>query len=170
MQLTKKFNFDRFKRSAQGLVDFAVLIEQAEPAIRKTLLEQAEYQDKEFFRRAMRKVVFFEEICYLDETVRTEILSKVSYKILAYALFKMGKTFQDSLLSQMGHREKKMYLDELEKMGQPPSDGLVSGAQKQILKTARQLEKQGKLSFELSHCPRFNTSTNKTDDSVEKAA
>jgi flagellar motor switch protein FliG len=154
MQLRKKLNLSRFKRSTQGLIEFAVLIEQADPSHRDRILSQAEEQDPELLFKAMRKVVFFEELIYLEETMIAEILSKTSAKVLAYALQGTPTEFQNALLSQIGYREKKLFQDEFERLGKVPP-ALVLGAQKQIIKSARIMETQGKFVFELADCPRF---------------
>jgi flagellar motor switch protein FliG len=156
MPLAKKLNLTRFKKSQQGLIEFATLIEQADPQSRTRIMEQAEQQDGEFLRKVMKRVVFFDELVYIEETILAEILSKTSSKVLAYALHEMGEDFNTKLLKQVGHRELKQYHDEKEKMGSEISQGLVLGARKQILKNARVLEAQNKFSFELSSCPRFN--------------
>lgn len=157
MPLAKKLNLTRFKKSQQGLIEFATLIEQADPQHRAKIMEQAEKQDSEFLRKVMKRVVFFDELVYMEETILAEILSKTSAKVLAYAVHDMPEDFATKLLKQVGHRELKQFQDEKEKMGAEISQGLVLGARKQILKNARVLEAQNKFSFELSECPRFNS-------------
>lgn len=155
MQVPKKLNLNRFKKSMQGLIDFATLIEQADPSHRAKIIQQAESQDADFIHRVMRKVVYFEELVYIDESIVAEILSQVSPKVLAYALFGCPKEFQEAILKQIGFREKRLYDDELEKTGGSIASSLVLGAQKQVIKVARNLESKGKFVFELSSCPRF---------------
>jgi len=139
----------------QGLIDFATLIEQADPPNRLRIMEQAEQQDADFLFKVMRKVVFFDEIIYLDEAVQAEIFAKTTAKVLAFALIGTAPEFREAILKQMGHRERKLFQEEEEKMGPNPPTSLALGAQKQILKTARQLESQNKFVFELTTCPRF---------------
>lgn len=153
--LLKKINLTRFKKSMQGLIDFATLLEQAEPSHRQKIMTQAEAQDKDFLHKAMRKVVFFDELVFIDETIIAEILSKTSPKLLAYALKGMPEEFRSLLLKQIGYRELRLFKDEEDKMGDSVNPSLVLGAQRQILKMARQMESQNKFVFELSSCPRF---------------
>lgn len=140
----------------QGLIEFATLIEQADPSNREKILAQAEVQDPDLLYRAMKKVVYFEELIYLEETIVAEILSKTSPKVLAYALKDMPAEFREFMLKQIGHRDKKLFQEEEEKMGTALSQGLVMGARKQILKQARVMESQNKFTFELASCPRFS--------------
>ena len=49
-----------------------------------------------------------------------------------------------------------------------PSEGLILGARRQILKIARSLEEKGKFEFELLDCPRF--SEYDSDEEPESAA
>ena len=166
MLIAKKINLTRFKKSMQGLVDFATLLEQADPAHRQKIIEQAEQQDKDFLHKAMRKVVFFDELIYIDETIIAEILSKTSPKVLAYALKGMEENFRSTMLKQIGYRELRLFKDEEEKMGAALSPGLILGAQKQILKMARHLESQNKFVFEISSCPRFNKKKTATKETA----
>lgn len=139
----------------QGTIDFAVLIEQADPNQREKIIEQAEEQDSEFIYKVMKKVVFFEELVFLDEGILAEILSKTSAKVLAYALNGSSDEFRKKILSFVGHKELKHFQDEEEKLGRALSAPLILGGQRQILKLARTLEAQNKFVFELSSCPRF---------------
>lgn len=139
----------------QGIIDFAVLLEQADPAQRAKILEQAEEQDADFAYKVMKKVVFFEELIFLDEGIFAEILSKTTPKVLAYALHGAEKEYRDRVLKLVGFREMKIFQEEEDKLGKSVNPALVLGGQKQILKTARTLEAQNKFIFELTDCPRF---------------
>lgn len=152
---------NRFKNSDQGLIEFATLVEQAEPARRDMILQAAEKEDARFLATAMRRVVYYEELIYLDETIMAEILSKVSPKILAYSLRGMPQEFREKLSKGLGHRETKMLRDEEEQMKPDTGDALVLGARRQILKIARTLEAQQKFVFEATDCPRLNAKRKK---------
>lgn len=156
MDFTPKLNLSRFKRSMQGIIDFAILLEQADPSQRAKIIEQAEKQDADFVYKVMKKVVFFEELIYLDDGILAEILSKTSPKVMAFCLHSMETSFREKILKMVGHRELRQIRDEEDKLGKAINAALVLGAQKQVLKTARTLEGQNKFVFELSACPRFN--------------
>jgi len=145
----------RFKKGQQGLKEFATLLEQADKAHRDMILEKARAEDARFVEDAMRKVVFFEELMYIEETILAELLSKCSPKLLAYAVHGLGEEFKNVVLSQIGFRERRLIDDEDERMGGKTPEGLILGARKQILKIARDLEAKAVFSFELSDCPRF---------------
>lgn len=164
MNFTPKLNLSRFKRSMQGIIDFAVLLEQADPAQRAKIIEQAENQDSEFLYKVMKKVVFFEELTYLDDGILAEILSKTSAKVLAFCLQGSEPGFRDKILKMVGHRELRQFRDEEERLGGKINPALILGAQKQVLKTGRTLEAQNKFVFELSSCPRFTIKKRKTQD------
>lgn len=157
MLVQKKLNLDRFKKGTQGIIDFATIIEQADPQNRERILLQAREQDEYFLKEVMRRVVFFEELMYLDHMVIAEILSKVSAKVLSHALWQTQDEFRSVLLRQVGHRERKEIQDEEEKLTQGLTPSIVQGAQRAILKIARQLEAQNRFSFQLTNCPRFKS-------------
>lgn len=139
----------------QGLIDFAVLLEQADPVHREKLMAMASEQDVEFLFRVMRKTVFFEELVYVDEAILAEILANVSPKILAYALVGMEEPFRKKMLETLGYRSVKLVQDEEERLGTEPSPAFAMGARREILKIARALEAQNRFIFELNDCPRF---------------
>jgi flagellar motor switch protein FliG len=151
----------RFKNNAQGQIEFATLIEQSDPKHRDMILKSAADEDARWLEKAMRKVVFFEELVYLEETILAEILSKVSPKVMAYALRGMPEQFRQLMVKQLGYRERKTMLDEDANMKEV-ADSFILGARRQILKSARSLESQNKFSFELADCPRFHHKEKKT--------
>lgn len=155
MPPNKKLNLSRFKKGMQGLIDFAVLLEQADPAHRDTLILLAGEQDSEFLFQVMRKAVFFEELVFLDDSVLAEILANVSPKILAYALVGMEEPFRKKMFDNIGFRSMKLVQDEQERLDAESGQAFAIGARKQILKIARALEIQQRFVFELTDCPRF---------------
>ena len=160
MLVTKKLDLSRFKKSSQGIKDFANLIEQAEPTQRNRIVEQAEEQDAEFVYKVMKKVIFFEELVYLDDSILAEILSKTSPKVLAYALCGAAPELRTKLLEQTGFQIARQIKDEEDRFTtEGLAAGLILGAQKQILKTGRAMENIGKFTFELTDCPRFRKKT-----------
>lgn len=154
MPLKRKLNLERFKSTQAGLVEFATLIEQAEPSHAEKMLEAATEQDSEFVYHAMKKVVYFEELTYVDETILAEILSNTSAKLIAHALKDMDEEFRKHLLRHLSYRGMKEVMDEEDKMGEVTKP-FVLGARRHILKTGRDLESQNKFIFETIDCPRL---------------
>lgn len=152
----------RFKNNTQGLIEFATLIEQSDPKSRDMILKSATEEDARWVERAMRKVVFFEELGLLDETILAEILSKVTPKVMAYAMRGCAPELREQLSKQLGYRERKTMQDEDATISKDLSDSFILGARRQILKMARSLEAQNKFSFELTDCPRFHQKVKKT--------
>ncbi len=157
MAQPKKLDLSRYSNNTQGQIDFAKLIEQAEPNLRDRIIRESKKVDPALLSDAMRRVVFFEEFVFLSEGILAEILSQTPPKILAYALHGVEETFRKALLKQIGFREIKKVGDEEERLPEKVHLTLVRGARNHILKTARKLEAEGKFSFALESCPRFNT-------------
>lgn len=153
MSLARRINLDRFKKTLQGQIEFAILIEQAEPTQQKKLVQEAMSIDLDFVDLVIRKVVFFEELIYIDEAILAEILSKTSPKILCYALKGAETDFRKHLLKHLGYREMKEVMDEEDKIPKNVTNQFVVGAQKQILKIARELEAKNKFVFEVPDSP-----------------
>jgi flagellar motor switch protein FliG len=148
-------NLKRFKGSMQGIREFACLLEQSDPQSREMILAAAEKEDSRFVDQALRKVVYFEELIYIEETILAELLSKVTPKVLGFALQDMPADFCELITKQLGFREKKLLQEERANDTGTKSESFVLGARKQILKMARTLEAQNKFTFELTDCPRF---------------
>lgn len=152
----QELKLDRFKKSQTGIVEFARLLEQSTPSVRETILKRAKEQDSQFVVSVLRKTVFFEELVFLDEGVLAEILSDTPPKVLAHAVHGMGAKFCKKLMANVGHRTQRQVKDEEENFPpKGPSEGLILGARRQILKIARSLEEKGKFEFELLDCPPF---------------
>lgn len=161
MSVVKLRDLERFKKTRAGLIEFACLVEQAAPKAREKIIEQVSQLDPTFLRMALRKVVYFEELIYLEDACVAEILSHVSPKILAFSIHGMEPEFAQKLLGYLGYRQMRQAQDEQEKMGKNPHDSMVLGARIQILKIARELEAKNKFVFELLDCPRFQKSEKK---------
>jgi len=157
----KIVDLKRFKKSMDGLIEFATLIEQAAPSRRQKILSDTVRADPEFLKIALRKVVFFDEFEYLDEGILAEILSKTSPRLLAYAIKKSPPEFKQHILKHLSYVGIKQTLDEEEQIRDNISDDFVLGAQRQILKIARMLEKQNRFVYELADCPRFHNKKKK---------
>ena len=158
MSSSNNINLERFKKNPQGLADLVLLIEQAGPTQQKRLIGQILDVDSEFLFQALRRVIFFEELVYLDEGVLAELLVQVNAKILAYALYGLPKEFREKLLKLMAMKEQRAVADEEEKLGEGTVAGsYVLGAQRQVLKVARHLEITMGLSLDLNDCPRLRT-------------
>ena len=155
MPQNKKLNLARFKKSTHGLIEFASLIEQADSTSQTAILDQARSQDEEFVYSVMKHVVYFEELQYLDEAILAELLSKVSPKVLAFALVGVTNEFREKMLRNLGIRDRRTFEDETERMGGVESKGFTAGARKQILRSARRLEAENKFVFEAVNSPRL---------------
>lgn len=155
MTAVKKADLYRFKKTMQGIIDFATLLEQATPRRRTRIVSELKVVDAPFLGLVMKKVVYFEELELLDEGILAEILSQTTPNILACAIKGMPDTFKKHLLKHLSYPGMKAVLDEEDKILKTASSAFVEGARRQILKIARELEKKNRFVFELAECPRF---------------
>lgn len=152
--MRKKQDLDRFKKTMRGLIDFAILIEQASPKIRDRIISDTERDDKVFLSKVLRRVVYFEEMVYVDPNIISEIISRTTPRVVAYATFGMPPHEVNFFTRLMGIREFHEFKDELERMPNGVPRDFVLGAQRSLLKLARDLEAQNKFTFECPGCPR----------------
>lgn len=160
MSIIKQRDLQRFKKTRAGLIEFACILEQASPKVRDKIITEVGNVDPSFLRTALKKVVYFEEIIYLDESALAELLSHVSPKILAFSLIGMSTEFCKNIFEALEFRKMRQVQEEQEKNGKP-SAGFVLGSQIQILRIARDLEAKEMLVFELLDCPRFKAQNKK---------
>lgn len=151
----KKQDIDRFKKTMHGLIEFAILIEQASPKMRDRIISDTEKYERVFLNKVMRRVVFFEEMIYIDTSIVSEIISRSSPRVVAYATFGMSPSEVAFFTRLMGIRENHEFKDELERMPNGVPRNFVLGAQRSLLKLARDLEAQNKFVFECLNCPRL---------------
>lgn len=160
MSVIKQRDLQRFKKTRAGLIEFACIIEKASPKVRDQIITEVGNLDPSFLKTVLKKVVYFDEIIYLDEAALAEILSYVSPKLLAFAISGMTPEFCKVIFDTVDFRKMRQIQDEQEKSGSP-SAALVLGSQVQILKIARELEAKDKIIFELLDCPRFKNENQK---------
>lgn len=155
MFIEHQLDIHRFKQCYGGERQLAEILEQLLPKKRESFLQQLQKQDPNFHDSVMRKMVLFEELIYVEEGTLAEILSATPMKVLAYALKEIAGAIRETVLKVVGYRELRKLQDETEKMGQNVPLWLVLGAQKQVLKIARSLEKAEKIRLEVEKSPRL---------------
>lgn len=149
MTLTRrKIDLSRFKRTAQGYKEFASILEQSDPKNRDRIIEDVQRDDPDFLADVMKKVIYFEDLTALDEGILSEILYKISPKLLAYALRGMPEEFRKTVLGHLNHVGLREVMYEEEILPQLADNNFILGARKQIIKIARDLESQGKFELE----------------------
>ena len=153
MNKSRPLELRRFKRSPQGLIQFAILLEQTTPTKRNEILKLVQLQDQGFYEDVLKKTVFFEELVLLEDGIIAEILFSTPPKVLAYALLDAPPDMRKKLENQMGFRELRIVKDEEEKIGTNCPLWLISGARKRILIIARDLEKKQKFTLEIVKKP-----------------
>lgn len=137
------------------MIEFATLIEQAAPKMRERILKDTEKEDHVFLGKVLRRVVYFEELTYIDPNIISEIISRTTPRLIAYATYGMLEKDIRFFTRLMGIREQHEFKDELERMSKGIPREFVLGAQRSVLKLARQLEAQNKFVFECPGSPRF---------------
>ncbi len=155
MPIRKKQDLDRFKKTMRGLIEFATLIEQAAPKVRERIINDTQEDDHIFLNKVLRRVVYFEELVYIDPNIVSEIISRTTPRIVAYSTYGMPIHEVRFFTRLMGIREQHEFKEELERMPKGVPRDFVLGAQRSFLKLARQLEAQNKFSFECPGSPRF---------------
>jgi flagellar motor switch protein FliG len=125
----------------QSLVD---IINQADRATERLILEGLEQDDEELADEVRQRMFVFEDIGDLDDRSVQLILRQVDGKDLAVALKGVRAEVRDKITRNMSQRAGQNLLEEIELLG-PVRLSTVEEAQGSIVRVIRALEESGQL-------------------------
>jgi flagellar motor switch protein FliG len=125
----------------QSLVD---IINQADRATERLILEGLEQDDEELADEVRQRMFVFEDIGELDDRSVQLILRQVDGKDLAVALKGVRSEVRDKITRNMSQRAGQNLLEEIELLG-PVRLSTVEEAQGSIVRVIRALEESGQL-------------------------
>ncbi|MGA2470937.1 MAG: flagellar motor switch protein FliG [Solirubrobacteraceae bacterium] len=125
--------------TAGGVKSLAEILNQADRATERNVLESLTSIDEELGEEVRRLLFVFEDIAKLDDRAIQLILREADQKDLALALRGVGEEVRTRILANMSERGAKMLLEEME--FQPPQrKRVVEEAQSRIVAIVRRLE------------------------------
>jgi flagellar motor switch protein FliG len=149
---------DRYLKDDQGFRAYVELMESTASAKRKTLMDAARRECAEFVDAAEKYLFTFERITQLPSLELTEVLGASGIKVeaLAVAINSVAEAaVREKLIRHVPRNLLAQLHQELESNPVPkPAD--IGGARLQLIKKARELEKQGRL--DSMAIPRFGKS------------
>lgn len=127
-----------------GLQALVKILNQADRATEKKILEELEYDDPGLAEEVRQQMFIFEDIVKLDDISIQRILREVDNKVLALALRGANESVRERIYKNQSQRASQMLKEEIEFMG-PVRLREVEEAQQRIVKIIRSLDEAGEI-------------------------
>ncbi|MFW6154684.1 MAG: flagellar motor switch protein FliG [Planctomycetota bacterium] len=129
---------------AGGIESVAGMLNLADRATEKSIMEGLEAEDPELVESIRRLMFVFEDILQVQDQGIQAVLKEVENDELALALKTASEELKDKLFRNMSERASELILEEMEYMG-PVRVSDVEAAQQKIVDIVRRLEDAGEL-------------------------
>lgn len=129
---------------AGGVETLVAILNRADRATEKTIIETLEVQDPELAEEIKKLLFVFEDIVQLDDRAVQLVLRQVDFHDLALALKGSGEEVMNKIKRNISKRAAQMLQEEIDYMG-PVRLRDVEEAQQKIVAEIRRLEEQGQI-------------------------
>lgn len=127
-----------------GIETVAEMLNLADRATEKTILEGLEAEDPDLVEQIRRLMFVFEDVLLVDDRGIQAVLKEVDNEELSLALKTASKELQDKILGNMSERAAMMIREDMQFMG-PVRVSDVEAAQQRIVDIVRRLEEAGEI-------------------------
>ena len=129
-----------------GVRVVADILNNMDKSIEEPILADIEKLDKEEAEKIRELMFTFDDLASVDDKSMQLILREVSHDQIVLALKTASEELNNKILANVSKRAQEMITDDLEAMG-PKKLSEVEKVQHEILKVARRLEDEGKISL-----------------------
>jgi flagellar motor switch protein FliG len=129
-----------------GVRVVADILNNMDKSIEEPILADIEKLDKEEAEKIRELMFTFDDLASVDDKSMQLILREVSHDQIVLALKTASEELNNKILTNVSKRAQEMIKDDLEAMG-PKKLSEVEKVQHEILKVARRLEDEGKISL-----------------------
>jgi flagellar motor switch protein FliG len=133
-----------------GIENFTRMIEEAEPAIRRNILEYLKTQKPEIYEKVKRKILVFEDAANFPDKDMQVIIRSISNEDIAKALHKADPLIVDKFFGNMSQGAVSAIKEIMEYSGDITA-GQVDEAQMKIMDNIKTLEVEGKINLRQQH-------------------
>ena len=130
----------------EGTTVLADILNEIDKSAEEHIMSSIEEQDEEMAEEIRQLMFVFEDLLNVDDRGFREILKQVDKQELSVGLRTASEELKEKIFSNMSERAKEMLREDMEVMG-PVRLSEVEEAQQKILRVARQLEADGKISL-----------------------
>ena len=131
-------------RKVGGVESIAEMLNLADRATEKSILEALENQEPELVEKIRRLMFVFEDILLVNDKGVQAILKEIDNDVLALALRTASDELKAKIFKNMSERAAQLIKEDMEYMG-PVRVSDVEAAQQQIVDVARRLEDAGEI-------------------------
>jgi len=131
-------------RKVGGVESIAEMLNLADRATEKSILESLESQEPELVEQIRRLMFVFEDILLVNDKGIQAILKEIDNDVLALALRTASDDLKAKIFKNMSERAAQLIKEDMEYMG-PVRVSDVEAAQQQIVDVARRLEDAGEI-------------------------
>ncbi len=129
-----------------GVRVVADILNNMDKSIEEPIIADIEKLDKEEAEKIRELMFTFDDLASVDDKSMQLILREVSHDQIVLALKTASEELKNKILANVSKRAQEMIIDDLEAMG-PKKLSEVEKVQHEILKVARRLEDEGKISL-----------------------
>ena len=137
---------DSGSNEVEGTTVLADILNEIDKNAEEYIMSSIEEQDEEMAEEIKQLMFVFEDLLNVDDRGFREILKQVDKQELSVGLRTASEELKEKIFSNMSERAKEMLREDMEVMG-PLRLSEVEEAQQKILRVARQLESDGKISL-----------------------
>ena len=127
-----------------GLQPLVDIINRADPATERTILESLEQQDPALAEEIRSRLFVFDDIVTLEDKGVQLVLRQVDNAVLAVALKGVSTTVRDKVLGNVSERARENLEEEIDLLG-PQRLSAVQEAQAAVVQIIRTLEQSGEI-------------------------
>ncbi len=131
-------------QKAGGVESVAEMLNLADRATEKGILEALEAQDPDLVEQIRRLMFVFEDILLVNDKGIQQVLKDIEHEDLALALKTASEELRDKIFRNMSERASQLIKEDMEYMG-PVRVSDVEAAQQKIVDVVRRLEDSGEL-------------------------
>ena len=131
-------------QKAGGVENVAEMLNLADRATEKGILEAMEAQEPDLVEQIRRLMFVFEDILLVNDKGIQQVLKEVDQEDLSLALKTASEELRDKIFRNMSDRASQMVKEDMEYMG-PVRISDVESAQQKIVDAVRRLEDSGEL-------------------------
>ncbi len=131
-------------QKAGGVETVAEMLNLADRATEKGILESLEAQDPDLVEQIRRLMFVFEDILLVNDKGIQLVLKEIEHEELALALKTASEELRDKIFRNMSERASQLIKEDMEYMG-PVRVSDVEAAQQKIVDVVRRLEDAGEL-------------------------
>jgi flagellar motor switch protein FliG len=129
-----------------GVKIVAEILNNMDKSIEEPIMNDIEKLDKEEAEKIRELMFTFDDLAEVDDKSMQVILREISHDQIVMALKAASDEVKEKILANVSKRAQEMIIDDLEAMG-PKKLSEVEKVQHEILKIARRLEDEGKISI-----------------------